>query len=310
MERLAKQVLIVLAIGVLVGVLIGLLYLEVPKTVNAQRSDTVYSTLFSGVAVATISSAVENIGQSNHQVTVLFSNAPSQTCSSPAYEGEFQYSYDNVTYAAFGTPNTTNGPSNSAERAIWYATGAFPYVRFRLSTFDTTNCRATAVYSGVLGGSLNTQIQGTLQIGGQGAQSIKPVVIGGMSGSGTSNALFDIVNPAAYCNQVYVGSIAAGSATLMMGSTFGQTQICNITIQTSGAASTVAIAVYTENTCVTKLADLTPAFSLPLNVLPFSFSGGFSPAIPNSNSGFICATVTGGGATALIQATYAVITTR
>lgn len=101
--------------------------------------------LLNATGTAAPSGDVNNVGQTGHQAYLTFSNAPSHTCSSPSATGQLEYSFDNTTFTAFGTPtsSTTVGSGTA-----YVGQGAFGYVRFNLVSFDTTNCRATVWYTG------------------------------------------------------------------------------------------------------------------------------------------------------------------
>jgi len=64
-------------------ILLGLLVLGSSPVLRGQQ--TVIQQLFTGVqTIPTTSVFVQNVGQSAHQIRLQFSNAPSQTCTSPA----------------------------------------------------------------------------------------------------------------------------------------------------------------------------------------------------------------------------------
>jgi hypothetical protein len=124
-------------------------------------SNSVYATLFQNVTAATISSNVLNAGQVGHQVNLQFSNAPTMTCGlNNLASAQLEFSYDNVSWKAFGYPTSTSTNSGSLIYT-YYGTGAYPYVRFNLVGFDTTNCLATAYYSGGLTNTSTPPIVGS-----------------------------------------------------------------------------------------------------------------------------------------------------
>jgi hypothetical protein len=120
---------------------------------KAQREDTVYALVFDEIAIApTTSGLVRNIGQSSHLVTVILTDAPSLTCTSPSnVDLGMEYSYDGVTYIrAAGQITRVTANEDGILTNQQNVAGAYPWIRVNVRDFDTTNCRLTVNYSGAI----------------------------------------------------------------------------------------------------------------------------------------------------------------
>lgn len=127
----------------------------------AQRTDTIYHRLFSGLQQApTASERVRNIGQSGHMMLLLLRNAPNKTCTAPqTIDAGLEASFDGQVWVPAGTQATVaNADINGNIVASVTAQGAYPYVRAHVRAFDTTNCRLDAWYSGTVGSQAVVQI--------------------------------------------------------------------------------------------------------------------------------------------------------
>lgn len=116
--------------------------------------------LLSGAAAAA-SSPVNNVGQIGHSAYLSFTNAPSHTCTNAAATAQLEYSFDNSTWTAFGSPMASSTVSGGQS---YIGQGGFAYIRFNLVSFDTTNCRATVWYVGT-SQPLAITLSGALGIG-------------------------------------------------------------------------------------------------------------------------------------------------
>lgn len=117
-------------------------------TARAQRTDTIFQTVVQNFTTTGVTSAVRNIGQSQHQATIQFTDKPSQTC--PVTVGValvyFEGSFDGTTYFPVGYP----ADSIIGSQASISAQGAYPFLRINLADFPTAACNATVRYSGTL----------------------------------------------------------------------------------------------------------------------------------------------------------------
>lgn len=119
----------------------------------AQGSNTIFKQVLSNVSTAQASSNVTNIGQSQHIVYIILSNAPAQTCTGPTTPDgtllvKIEGSYNNSTFFSLTAANLQVTTNN---QGTLYATGLAPYVRVHLVTFSLgTTCRLNAFYAGSL----------------------------------------------------------------------------------------------------------------------------------------------------------------
>lgn len=106
--------------------------------------------LFSGLATAPqISAVVPNIGGRSHNLFIQLQPTTPGACQPPqTVEAMMEASFDGLTYTTFGPTLRQIGSGNSALLA---ASGAFPYIRARVKSFDTTQCRLNAWYSSTVG---------------------------------------------------------------------------------------------------------------------------------------------------------------
>jgi hypothetical protein len=294
-----------------------------------QQSNTVYQTLFSDIsgvpAQPTITNPVTNIGQTNHQVSVQFKNVPGHVCADPTPVGEFQYSYDKITWIPFGSPIAKNPTllGVTFNDYLWFGVGAFPYVRFKLTAWVAVDCAATAYYSGTVTGSVTTQVRGIQEVGRQMTGSVYPVLGGGYSGVG--GGVRDIVNPRAVCvNSFIVDTAAAGTFTLVqpaggVGANPNSTnvRVCSIVVNFISASGTIKFFAGPDGvSCAAVTKSITPTFTLSNNVwhsmensmgtLLYTGITGEDPEVAGGHT--LCAVTTGG--TVSIYGTYATITTR
>lgn len=121
---------------------------------GAQRRDTRLAQIGDEISSAptTLTLTSSNlIGQTQHTVTVLLTDAPSQTCIGGFVSMAIQGSYDNSNWLTIGQP-LSNIQADQYGNYIGKAQAddAYPRVRFVITSFDTTKCRATVYYSGTL----------------------------------------------------------------------------------------------------------------------------------------------------------------
>ena len=96
---------------------------------------------------------VRAIGQANHAVSLTLTNAPAHVCVGGVVSMGLEYSFDNSMFTRFGDQiGAININADSQYTTVANAYGAFPYIRLKVRSFDTTNCILTAAYSGVVAG--------------------------------------------------------------------------------------------------------------------------------------------------------------
>lgn len=141
-------------ISILVPVLIGGYMVSLVNTVHvdAQRSDTIYSTVVKGLTKAPFQSAeVRTIGQSQHIIYVIPKNNPPNTCLVANPDVTINASYDGVNFFPLSAA-TAQGQSNLilARTGFIFASGLAPHVRVEVNAFDTVNCQLDIYYAGSL----------------------------------------------------------------------------------------------------------------------------------------------------------------
>ena len=210
----------------------------------AQRGDTVYENLFTNSTTIAPSANVTNIGQIGHQIVITYSNAPGHTCVAPQITttiGSFQFSYDNVTWTNFGYQ--VSASSALLSPAIFFGTGAFPFVRFNLVSFDNTNCAVTVSYSGTLNNTTTAVQGGTIE--GTEVNYYYPNVIGGFSGDGISGSphLYNnsVTMPLCQNSLFGTGSVGGpsplGTAFVLPAGVSVKIHVCSITVTSSGSGT-------------------------------------------------------------------------
>src|SRR5579871_4772418 len=136
----------------------------------AQRSDSINQSLFNvtGVQTFPLNATVRNIGQEYHRAMILFSEPLPFTgthcyASTAPVQMEFQGSFDNTTWFPLGSPlSYVNSPASNVTPVNLLppvqieAQGAYPYLRFHIAVYDSTNCNVSVWYSGTLYPTGNT----------------------------------------------------------------------------------------------------------------------------------------------------------
>lgn len=232
---------------------------------SGSAGTSVYSAqLYTNSNATGVSITVPNIGQIGHQVFIVLSNAPAKTClaSTAALGGQLEFSYNTSNWFAFGSP--TNNPAEPNLFQTYFGNGVYPFVRFNLTSFDTTNCIANGYYTG----TSNSAALGssTITTGTSIPSNVYVTVAGGIGN--------ERVQPSYICTQHFAnlgGAIPAGTysfATLNasgFGSTYG---FCNLYATSIGVA-TVQIVAGVGASCTGPVA-VTPAFNLVAGV-PIAF---------------------------------------
>lgn len=101
---------------------------------------------FSGITTAQASSALPNIGQTMHLITVIF---PAEVAQVTGVQVRLEASYDNTTYIPISEDVTTVPLVGGVVYKIVVAYGAWPYVRVRSAT-DTGGPLMTVYYAGTV----------------------------------------------------------------------------------------------------------------------------------------------------------------
>ena len=115
-------------------------------------------TLFEGLTTYPATSAyVRNPGNRSHMLNVVLAG---QSCSAPQdLDVSMEASFDNVSYTQFGPRITSIGhPSLST---VVMAVGAFPYIRVKVRSFNTSACRLSAYYSATTGPLISLEVTNT-----------------------------------------------------------------------------------------------------------------------------------------------------
>ncbi len=234
---------------------------------SGSASTSIYTVLFTNRASTGVSSNVTNIGQVGHQVFVYFSDAPGHTCTGTNVAAGLEFSYDNSLWFDFGNPSNAVTVNNVVNQT-YFGTGGYPFVRFLLFTFDTTNCRANAYYTGSSAQALLSSSQvvvGTPVYDGVTGISHNPVtVVGGVAGVSGAFPLYT-------CNSqiINAGGTPSGAGTYLVGTASINTGygVCNLTASSAGVA-TVQLIQGGGSSCGTSTRVLTPPFNIVAGV-PF-----------------------------------------
>jgi hypothetical protein len=132
-------------------------------TLWAQRSDTIYQTIFTNITAPTASAAVHNIGQNIHLLSILFTSQSGHTCSAPAPNIGIEGGFNGTQYTRVASITSISPDDSGNLAALVTGLGAFPFVRINARGFDTTNCQLSAWYSGSLGGQSSMTVTATAQ---------------------------------------------------------------------------------------------------------------------------------------------------
>ena len=223
------------------------------------------------------SSAVQNIGQNSHQLTVLLADSGG-TCTyafGSTWFAGLEASYDNASWVTLGSV-VSRAEFTSPYIITYAASGIYPYVRAKVGASSTfTNCAETIIYTGSIAVSNFVFAQSDLQpyssystfVGDQSTTAIPSYNfnIAPFSGIGQSNR----TTPITVCDTGVQKVVSAGATTAVMSAAQvpDKISICGmiITIATTGTAKLVT-GTSVQNggsaNCGSATADLTPAFNL------------------------------------------------
>lgn len=146
-----------------------------------QGGYTVYQKLVTDASVNNaVFGPVNNIGQSTHQFTLVFKDAPGQTCDQPRnnlnFANDFEFEVINTNAPAdlntqsrmtlFVTSSYV-GANVAAQRfsKTYVGTGVNPFTYVRFQNFNFTKCRVDVYYSGSLNTSFNDPIISKFNLG-------------------------------------------------------------------------------------------------------------------------------------------------
>lgn len=119
---------------------------------RAQFSNTIFQTLSTGIATPSTLGPVTNIGQSQHALYVVASNAPGQSCLGHLTDIFFEASYNGVNFFQLGAARISAVLADSTGTIFGslYVSGVAPYIRVNVKSFDAANCRLAVHYAGSL----------------------------------------------------------------------------------------------------------------------------------------------------------------
>lgn len=249
--------------------------------------------LFSN-ATAPQTAIISNSGQVGHFVYLQLSNAPSQICSpgGASTNASLEYSFDNSTWSAFGSPQSAIQDVGVVAQ-LYVGGGLFNYIRFNLRGFDTTNCRATAYYTGFTQLALQS-VQGASPTGtkleGGSLHFLSPLYTGGVGNGGK-------MVPIEACDRNISGSVTAGtSGVVQAGATNQLTYVCFIAVTLSANGTFKLQQAVAGGSCAGAL-DISPAFTVAANT-PFVLGTGLGTVVRTTGVAFdLCLVATGGNAT-------------
>lgn len=270
---------------------------------SGSASTSIYQTIYTNATVAIASGTVPNIGQVGHQVFLVFTNAPAQTCTAAANVvlASLQFSYNNSTWFNFGSPQTTI--AQTALNLSYFGAGAYPFVRFTVGLFDTAHCIMSGFYTGSSSSSAlatSTLFPGSPTFSISSNIRSNPItIVGGTDGLNAA--------PLQVCNglsEFQSGGYTVGTTLVAAGfgpgSLINEWGICSIAATATGTA-TFKLIESQDNTCTNVPIDITPAFSVAASV-PFVYGHGVGLIQRTTRLGdSLCIVVTGGTVNAMIQ---------
>lgn len=258
--------------------------------------------LFNNIAAGAIAGpgtgpgTIPNVGQTGHQVFLVFSGAPGHSCTSPLASATLQFSFDAVTYYNFGSP--TNVSQLTGITNVFSGFGAFPYVRFNLIGFDTTDCRASGWYTALFNSPLQP-VQGPVPVGTVLAtflndSSLSPLFLGGIQ---TASQM----EPLVVCDKAAAISVSAASTSVLINGSLGRVRVCSLAVTISAAGTVAFIEGATGTTCGSSSLTISPAFTLAQGV-PLTLGSGLGYVMRTAvSSDDICVSATGGTAQVFAQ---------
>jgi hypothetical protein len=273
-------------------VVLLLLALAICYGQSGSASTSVYIQMYTNTTAIGASATVPNIGQVAHQMFLVFTNAPAHTCTAAgnAVGGSLQFSYNNSTWFNFGNPQVV---PPFVLNQTYLGTGGFPFVRFNLTQFDTTNCIVNGFYTG--SSSVASLSPSTINIGGSLYNQTTKVSfpftpIAALTGGSVSYPIYA-------CNMFtgsLIGPIAIGTNFIVDNSSVPfNVGICGITFTSSGVA-TVQVIEGTGTNCGTSGVNVSGVINLVAGV-PITLGGNLGLVLKTSatTSTQVCLVVTG-----------------
>jgi hypothetical protein len=139
------------SVSLLIPLLICACIVSLVPSVQAQRSDTIYTQVTKNLATVPFTSPdVRNIGQSQHVIYVIGKNAPSHTCNPAVADIVIVASYDGTNYFPLSAGTVQGLVSSGGRTGILFASGLAPHIAVRVNGFDNTNCILDIFYAGSL----------------------------------------------------------------------------------------------------------------------------------------------------------------
>ena len=247
---------------------LGIIVAMLASVALGQRSDTIWQQLSNSIVSTTqfISYPVNNIGQTGHTLYVT-----SATCSGTGISGNFQYSWDNSHWTAFGYASPINLTSFTV-----IATGAYPFVR--ANYFIDAACTNVAFYyTGVVANPF-VQSQGSAPLNSQVNFSTptdipNPIVNGGITVVGSSSR--GVVSPNVEGGTIANIAVPVGTTVkLNTASTSFQSRwyVSNMILTADTASTVITLSEGTGTTCGTGntvLGTYILGVGVPLNISKF-----------------------------------------
>ena len=255
--------------------------------------DTVYQKLFTDVNGPITTDPIRNVGQDSHYLFIVYTNAPAHVCTFPKGIAYIEGSFDNSLWIDIGL----NPKGTVSTYTYRMGTGAFPYVRVRLVSFNNVDCVATGWYSGRKGTINYGMVQGVLPRTAVDDGSANPVLMG----ANTNGFIYPItqclLGPSL---NIYVES---GTISALAYASDSQTRIrfCNFVL-TADADNTVA--TFIQGTGVNCTTDpwTIGTFHLKAGV-PLSVGNGLGSSFLVEQGKNICLSAAGGNVTGMFNYT-------
>jgi hypothetical protein len=245
--------------------------------------------------ITTSATLIKNVGQIGHTVVAQFSGAGCNPATNLATL-EFDMSFDGSTWYPVGQPQTSGGSYGFVgATATVTATALANYYRVVL-TWNGANCVGSAWYNATTSTSMVQTVQGIVANGGVLGSGGQPVVVGGLSSTGT-------VRPLNSCDSFE--AITATPATPMgiTGAPSGtwHLRVCAIGLSMT-ANGTIQFVSGTNAGCSAGVIALTPAITLNAGA-PFTVGNGLGSVMNIDYSGgkYVCLLATGGNANGFIS---------
>lgn len=261
---------------------------------------SIYQQVLNQSTVPSFTSPIfRNVGQTVHQIELILADVAVNSCTTTTVGSNsgLQFSYDGINFSPFGTKisiaDRSFGSNLSTGISVVYTfvgTGAYPRVRFLVSSYDNVNCNITINYSGAtttpftqVVGSNPTGIPSTIV-------DVKPVLTGGV-GSRT------IVEPIVACDFNVAGTVTSGTTVKVLSNILNsqQVKICSVVFSspTTGGPITVQVlnALTAPTLCTTPGVLLIAALE---QGIPLTLGSGTGSVLNPTQNQEVCISATGG----------------